>query len=129
VISQEPLANKLNTFLSIYVIYVDGRSYSWGHAETIASRMNWIFKTVTVPPETRALALDLAIRAAYYMNRFAAMDTCRAMVKAISDHRLALNVVPVILKEEASFLADIEPSACSDEAIRNAIRTLNNRQR
>jgi serine/threonine protein kinase len=126
-ISQEPLADKLSTFLSIYEVYVEGRSYSWGQAETIASRMKRVFMTATVPPETRALALDLAIRAAYYMNRFAAMDTCRAMVKAISDHQLALNVVPVILKEEASFLADIEPSACSDEAIRNAIRTLKNR--
>ena len=127
-ISQGPLADKLTPFLSIFETYVDGRSYAFGHAETIASRMNRIFRTVTVPPETRALALDLAIRAACYMNRFAAMDTCRAMVRAISDHNLALNVVPVILKPEAFFLADIEPSTCSDEAIRNAIRSINNRQ-
>jgi serine/threonine protein kinase len=127
-ISQEPLADKLPPFLSIFEAFVDGRSYAFGHAETIASRMNRIFKTATVPPETRALALDLAIRAACYMNRFAAMDTCRAMVRAISDHNLALNVVPVILKSEAFFLADIEPSTCSDEAIRNAIRSIKNRQ-
>src|ERR1019366_9028815 len=127
-ISQGPLADKLTPFLSIFETYVDGRSYAFGHAETIASRMNRIFRTVTVPPETRALALDLAIRAACYMNRFAAMDTCRAMVRAISDHNLALNVVPVILKPEAFFLADIEPITCSDEAIRNAIRSINNQQ-
>jgi serine/threonine protein kinase len=126
-ISQEPLTDKLTPFLSIFEAYVDGRSYGWGHAETIASRMSRIFKTPSVPPETRALALDLAIRAACYMNRFAAMDTCRAMVRAISDHTLALNVVPVILKPEAFFLADIEPSTCSEEAIRNAIRTIKNR--
>jgi serine/threonine protein kinase len=127
-ISQEPLAEQLAAFLSVFEVFVDERSYSWGHAETIASRMNRIFKTATVPPEIRALALDLAIRAAYYMNRFAAMDTCRAMVRAISDHNLALSVVPVILKQEAFFLADIEPSTCSDEAIRNAIRSIKNRQ-
>jgi serine/threonine protein kinase len=127
-ISQEPLVDKLAEFLSIFEVYVDRRSYSFGHAETIASRMNRVFKAATVPPETRALALDLAIRATYYMNRFAAMDSCKAMVRAISDHDLALNVVPVILKPEAFFLADIEPSTCSDEAIRNAIRSIKNRQ-
>jgi hypothetical protein len=127
-ISQGPLADKLTAFLSIFEIYVDGTSYNWGHAETIAGQMNRIFKTATVPPETRALALDLAIRAAFHMNRFAAMDACKAMVRTISDHNLALNVVPVILKPEAFFLADIEPSTCSDEAIRNAIRSIANRQ-
>jgi eukaryotic-like serine/threonine-protein kinase len=127
-ISQGPLADKLMPFLTIFGVYVDRASYNWGHAETIASRMNRIFKTATVPPEMRALALDLAIRAAYHMNRFAAMDTCRAMVRAISDHNLALNVVPVILKPEASFLSDIEPSTCSDEAIRNAIRSIKSRK-
>jgi len=126
-ISQQPLASKLSLFLSIYEAYVEGNSYSWAHAETIASRMNRVFMTATVPPETRALALDLAIRAAYYMNRFAAMDACKAMVKAISHRELALNVIPLILKPEASFLADIEPSNCADESIRNAIRTINNR--
>ena len=126
-IAQGPLADKLRPFLSIFEIYVDGRSYNWGDAETIASQMNRIFKTVTVPPETRALALDLAIRAAYYMNRFAAMDTCKAMVRAISDHNLALNAVPVILKPESSFLADIEPSTCSEDAIRNTIRSIKDR--
>jgi len=127
-ISQGPLANKLTPFLSIFEAYVDGRSYAFGHAETIANRMGRIFKTAAIPPETRAFALDLAIRAASYMNRFAAMDTCRAMVRAISDHTLALNVVPLILKPEAFFLADIEPSTCFDEAIRNAIRTIKNRK-
>jgi serine/threonine protein kinase len=127
-ISQEPVADKLEPFLRVFEAFVDGRSYSFGHAETIASRMNRIVKTPTVPPEIRALALDLAIRAACYMNRFAAMDTCKAMVRAISDHDLALNVVPVILREEAFFLADIEPSTCSDEAIRNAIRSIKKRK-
>jgi hypothetical protein len=63
------------------------------------------------------------------MNRFAAMDTFKAMVKAIADQDLALHVVPLIMKPEAFFLADIEPSTCSNEAIRNVIRTIrNNRQ-
>jgi serine/threonine protein kinase len=126
VISQEPLATKLAAFMAIYEAFVDSRSYSWSHAETVAKRMNWVFKEARVQPQTRALALDLAIRAAYYMNRFAAMDLCRAMVKAITDHNLALNVVPVLFKPEASFLADIEPTACSSDTIRNAIRTIRN---
>jgi serine/threonine protein kinase len=124
-ISQVPLANSLTAFLSIYEIYVDGASYAWAHAETIANRMNFVFKTRTVPAETRALALDLAIRAAYHMNRFAAMDSCKTMVKTISEEDLALNVVPIIFKQEAAFLSDIEPS---NETIRNAIRTIRNKQ-
>ena len=127
-ISQKPLANSLTAFLSIYENYVDGASYTWAHAETIANRMNFVFKTRTVPAETRALALDLAIRAAYHMNRYAAMDSCKAMVKTISEEDLALNVVPIIFKEEAAFLSDLEPSNCSNEAIRNAIRTIRNKQ-
>jgi hypothetical protein len=63
------------------------------------------------------------------MNRFAAVDTCRAMIKLISEQELALHIVPVIFKPEASFLRDIEPSSCSNEAIRNAIRTIHNRER
>lgn len=127
-ISQEPLANSLTVFLSIYEVYVDGASYSWVHAEIIASRMNRVFKTKTVPIQTRALALDLAIRAAYHMNRFAAMNSCKSMVKTISEEDLALNVVPIIFKQEAAFLSDIEPSDCSNDAIRNAIRTIRNNQ-
>jgi eukaryotic-like serine/threonine-protein kinase len=91
--------------------------------------MSWVVRATTVLQAVRARALDLAVRAASYMNRFAAMDTCRAMVKSISEQELAMHVVPVILKPEAWFLSDIEPSACSHEAIRNAIRTIHNRQR
>jgi hypothetical protein len=127
-ISQKPLASSLTAFLSIYENYVDGASYAWAHAETIANRMNFVFKTRTVPAETRALALDLAIRAAYHMNRFAAMDSCKAMVKTISEEDLALNVVPIIFKQEAAFLSDIEPTDCSNETIRSAIRTIRNKQ-
>jgi len=127
-ISQPTLINQIDTFLTSYEVYVEGQQYSWGDAETIANRMNWIFKTPTLPPGPRARAFDLAVRAAYYMNRFAAMDTCRAMVKSISDQNLALHVVPLILKPEASFLSNIEPIDCANEAIRNAIRTIHNRE-
>jgi serine/threonine protein kinase len=126
-LSQGPLAENVRSFLDVFETYVDGMSYSWAHAETIAHQMNRIFRSAAVPPETRALALDLAIRAASYMRRFAAMDTCRAMVRAISDNNLALHVVPVILKSDASFLSDIELSTCSDSAIQNAIRVMNRR--
>ena len=128
-ISQPPLAAQVETFLTVYEAFVEAQLYSWGHAETIAKRMNWIVRTPTAPPGVRAKAFDLAVRAAYYMNRFAAMDTCRAMIKSISEQELALHIVPVIFKPEASFLSDIEPSSCSNEAIRNAIRTIHNRER
>jgi serine/threonine protein kinase len=127
-ISQPPLANEIDTFLTTYEAHVESHQrYGWSHAETIAHRMNWIFSTVTVPPATRARAFDLAVRAAYYKNRFAAMDSCRAMARSVSEQELALHVAAVMLKPESSFLSDIEPSSCSNEAIRNAIRTVRNR--
>jgi hypothetical protein len=125
--SQPPLADRVDTFLTVYEAFVEDRNYAWAEAETIASRMNLIFMAATLSPIVRARALDLAVRAASYMNRFAAMNTCRAMVKWISEQELALNVVPVILKPEASFLSNIEPHSCLNEAIRNAIRTIHNR--
>jgi hypothetical protein len=128
VITQEHLATKLPTFMMIYQTFVDGQSYSWGYAEVVASRMNWVFRSQSMLPSVRALALDIAIRAAFHMNRYAAMDTCRAMVKTINDQNLALHVVPVIFKPESSFLSDVEPADCSNEAIRNAIRTIRNNQ-
>lgn len=63
------------------------------------------------------------------MNRFAAMDTCRVLIGAIQDGELASHVAAIILKPEAWFLADVDPSTCNNETIRNAIRTIKNAER
>ena len=128
VVAQPPVADKLMDFLNIYEAFIDSRDYSFSYAETVANRMSLILQEQHLPAETRAYALDLAIRAAHYMNRFAAMDTCRALIRAIQDGELAFHVAPVILKPEAWFLGTIDPSSCNNETIRNAIRTIKNAQ-
>jgi hypothetical protein len=81
-----------------------------------------------VLPETRAWALDLAIRAACSMNRFAGNGYLKCDGPGNLSPQPRLNVFPVIPKPEALFRADIEPGTFSDKAIRNAIRSIKNRQ-
>jgi len=123
-ISQKPLAERLPEFLRIYEKLVEGRDYSWSYAETIASHMRTVFAQDGVPPGEKAVALDLAIRAAYYMNRFAAMDTCRSMVASVRDDTLGLHVASVLLKNRHTFISDLEVSQCQSEPIRIALRQM-----
>ena len=76
IVGHEPFANSLHSFLAIYEKLVARKDYSWSYAETIASNMQAIFDGSGAPAGERARALGLAVRAAYYMNRFAAMGTC-----------------------------------------------------
>jgi hypothetical protein len=70
----------------------------------------------------RARALQLAIKAADYMNRFAAMDTCRALISGIRDEQLGFQVAPILLEYRDIFVSGIEPSACRCNAVAEAIR-------
>lgn len=124
VIRQGPLIGRASEFLSIYEKLVDSCDYSWSYAETIASNMRVIFSGEEVPTAEKAAALDLAIRAANNMNRFAAMDTCRAMVSSVHEETLGLAVAAIIMKYGETFIADIEPSECNSDAIRNALNQI-----
>jgi hypothetical protein len=124
VVAQEPFATRLPGFLAIYERLVDGQGYNWSYAEVIASNMRAVFDSDRAPLNERAIALDLAIRAASSMNRFAAMDTCRSMVTSIRDEALGLRVASVLLSNRDTFISDIEPSACQSESIRNALRQI-----
>jgi len=124
VLGQEPLAERLPEFLVIYEKLVEGRDYGWSYAETIADNMRAIFNHDNVPPAQRAYALDLAIRAAYYMNRFAAMSTCQSMITSIEDETLGFHVAPIIVKHSDTFLRDMEVASCNTDAIRNALRQI-----
>lgn len=127
-ISQPLLARQLDTFLGIYENFVEGQDYGFEYAETIASSMRRIVKTQSVLARNRARSIDLAILAAFHKNRWAAMDICREMVQGIVDEDLALHVVSILLKPEASFLTDIESSSCSNGVIQNTIRRLHRKQ-
>lgn len=127
VIGQKPLTDRRPEFLNIYERLVERRDYSWSYAETIASQMRILFGSDAVLPKDKAQALDLAIRAAYYMNRFAAMDTCRLMVASVRDESLGLVVASVLLKYRDTFISDLEVSQCQSEAIRNPLRQIQQR--
>jgi len=86
--------------------------------------MKTIFTGEDVPVAQKVRALDLAIRAAYFMNRFAAMDTCKSMITAVHDETLGLQVADVLLRHRETFVVSVEPSECESESIRIALRQL-----
>jgi len=124
IISQGPLVSDLATFLAIYEKLVENQDYSWSYAETIASNMRKIFNREAVPHDEKARALHLAIRAAYYMNRFAAMDTCRSMITSIRDEVLGLRIASVLLENRDTFVSGIEPSECHCGAVAAALHQI-----
>jgi len=121
IIGQSPVVGNLEGFLNIYQKLVDSAGYGFSYAETIAWNMHSVFYTEGVPPRLRAQALDLAIRAAHYMNRFAAMDTCIAIIKKVEDEALALEVAEVLRTHKDTFVANIEKSDCNSTVIRNVL--------
>jgi eukaryotic-like serine/threonine-protein kinase len=123
-VSSQPLKDRVAPFLRIYEVMVEDREYSWPYAETIAINMRTVFRSTAVEAADRAHALDLAIRAADYMNRFAAMNTCTAMVQSVKDEELALHVSNVLINRRHEFIAGIEPSTCQSEIVRGALRQI-----
>jgi len=124
IIAQQPLIHKLASFLAIYERLVERQDYSWSYAEDIASKMRDIFRSDAASFEDKTFALDLAIRAASYKNRFAAMDTCRAMVKSVVDDALGMHIASLLIKYKSEFIVDIEPSECKSIPIKNALRQI-----
>ena len=124
VIRQEPVIEHLPSFLSIYEKLVESQDYSWSYAETIAKNMKVIFSGDDVPLVQKTKALELAIRAAFYMNRFAAMDTCREMIMSTKDENLGIHIANLVIKYKDRFVNGIEPSECNSDSIANALRKI-----
>jgi len=124
VLRQGLLADRICGFLGIYEKLVEGRDYTWSYSETIAQNMEALFDGETLLMDDRAHALDLAIRAADYMNRYAAMDTCRSMIKSVRDEAFGIRIASVLLKHRSTFVAGVEVSECQSESIRNALRQI-----
>ena len=124
VIRQKNLLQSLPVFLSIYDNLIESQNYSWSYAETIAKNMKDVFSGEDAPNSQKARALDMAIRGAIYMNRFAAMTTCSDMITAISDETLGMQIAPIFMKFTDSFISRIEPSECKSTVIANTLRTL-----
>lgn len=124
VLSNTELVTHLSAFLSAYSHMVDGKDYGWSYAETIASNMKEVFYGADSSITDKCSALDLAIRASIYMNRFAAMDTCIEIITHVSDEALGFAVAGVVLSHDEHFLRTIEPSSCRSDSVANAIRQL-----
>lgn len=124
VMRQGPLAQFLPTFLDIYEKLIESQDYSWSYAETIANNMKLIFVGEAVPLNQKSRALELALLAATYMNRFAAMDTCKSMVTGVADEGLGLVVATLINKHKDTFIGSIEPSECRADAVRGILQQL-----
>lgn len=114
----------LENFLKIYQEMVEEAGYSFGFAETIANNMKIIFNSDDISYKNRASALDLAIRGAHIMNRFAAMDTCSKMITSVSDNSLGLYISAIILKNSNTFIDNIEASDCKCDSIVSSISVI-----
>jgi len=124
VLRQKPCEEILETYLSSYEKLVEAANYGWSYAETIAANMRLLFDGVDTRPAQKLKALELAIRGAHLMNRFAAMDVCFAMVGSVSDEAFGLTVAALILKHRDTFISNMEVSSCQSESIRNALRQI-----
>ena len=122
VIREKPVVQHLPTFLTVYEKLVESQEYSWSYAETVAKNMRRVFSGEDVAVKHKAFALDLAIRAAIYMNRFAAMDTCKEMITSTDDNTLGLHVANLVMQYGDRFVGGIEPSECKNDSVANALR-------
>lgn len=114
----------LNAFLSAYADMARRADYTWSFAEVIADGMKVLFYSPATTSEQRAEALRIAVGAADRRNRYAAMDTCKAMIASISDEELAQRVAEVLMQQRVWFTADIDTTTCRTPLIRHVITTL-----
>lgn len=119
--SQRQLSPISMSFLSIYDEMVESQVYGWSFSETIVKNMGILFTSPDATNESKAYALDMAIRAAAYMNRFAAMDFCRNLVREVKDDNLGQAVAALINKHRGSFIDSIEPSECKNDSVIRAL--------
>ena len=124
VLSDPNLQNTLGDFLNLYEKFVESQHYAWAFAETIAKIMHILINSKDVNLENKVKALDLAIKSAVYMNRYAAMETCANIIKNIDNENLAERVVNVMRDNQETFVDDIERSACKSENIRNYLEVI-----
>jgi eukaryotic-like serine/threonine-protein kinase len=124
VVSDPAVLPQLPSFLSAYEEMARNATYSWSFAEIIASNMRKIFESHTAPARDKVSALRTAIVAAERQNRFAAMDTCTAMIKGIIEDELGQRTHDLLLEYPFYFIENIDPSSCNAPAVRAAILRL-----
>ena len=123
ILTQEKLLPYVSSFLKIYSDMVESEQYSWAFAEDIATYMKKIFSSEEAEAKVRVKALEIAIDAAYRMNRFAAMDTCSSMISSVKDNDFGVHVVAIMQRNNYSFINDIEASQCNCDSIINYLKS------
>lgn len=111
-------------FLRLYEEMVAEATYGFSYAETIADNMSVLFNAAHVADADRVKALEIAILGAVRQNRYAAMDTCKDMIKSVRDERVGYRVAEMLMQHPEYFIQSIEPSECRSDAIINVIRRL-----
>ena len=124
ILSQSLVAKYLPTFLVAYRRMAQDATYSWSFAEAIANNMKVLFEAKDTSPADKAEALRVAIIAAVRQHRFAAMDTCRAMITSIDNEELAQRVHDILREHDTYFIQNIEPNDCKAAAVRAAVVAL-----
>jgi len=132
ILSQKKLISHIEKSLKVYCKFVDSGNYSYNFAENIAENMKNVFSTQDVDSKIRASALEIAIDAAYRMNRFAAMDICSSMIRSVTEEDLGVHVAAIMQrhvaaimqKDDYSFIIHIEPSQCKCDPIIDFLRSL-----
>ncbi|MGB3212455.1 MAG: protein kinase [Desulforhopalus sp.] len=124
ILNNDKLSSELKSFLKSYKKMIESDQYGWSFAENIADNMRVVFSSPNLDNKVRARCLELAVDAAIRMNRFAAMDTCVAMITSVADDKLGVHVGAIIQKYKDSFLFNIELSQCKCESIRASIRVI-----
>jgi hypothetical protein len=115
---------RLASFIQAYLEMATQAEYGWSFAETIADNMAILFHSPLVFEADKADALKAAIIAADRQNRFAAMDTCKAMIASVHDAGLAHRVYELMIENPSYFLENMDPLTCRSPAVRQAIATL-----
>lgn len=124
VLPHKNIIDHIPDFLKSYEVMVRSNEYGFEFSETIASNMKRIFNSDDVDENIKHKVLDLAVDSAYRMNRYAAMETCVAMIASINDEKLGAKISNIIHSNKYDFLLDIEPSRCKSDAIRKILRLL-----
>jgi len=120
----DSLVGRVSDYLALYRPAVESANYAWPYAEVVADNMRILFDSPAVAPGDKAISLELAIRAAKAMNRFAAMGTCQEMIKSTKDDNLAVLVRDVLRMFPDYFVTNIEPVNCSHDMVASTIREL-----
>jgi eukaryotic-like serine/threonine-protein kinase len=118
----------IRSFLNVYRVMVEDASYGWNYAETIADNMKMVFDSNAVEIQNKVEALEIAIEGAVRQNRYAAMDTCAAMIKSVRDEDLGHRVAEMLMEHPEHFITSIERSECRSDAIGAALQRLSERE-